>query len=243
MHQSLIEKIKEAGRFKTSIVLVVLSTYCLVLSISRALYTGSDLFIFLNWNLFLAFIPWLITSFLVMYPRFRKNIFLLVAMIALWIVFFPNAPYILTDLFHLRWSTAAPIWFDTIMILSFAWTGLCFGFLSLMDIDKLLSEKLSAFLSKLIITILLFAAGFGVYIGRYLRWNSWDLINEPSGIISDIGDRVLFPLAHPETWGMTILMGLLLNMMFWTITFSIQKPTAVYVTHNNKNLYNLRTEL
>ena len=146
-------------------------------------------------------------------------------MIAIWILFFPNAPYILTDLFHLRWSSAAPIWFDTAMILSFAWTGLCFGFLSLMDIDNLLSEKINAISSKILITVLLFAAGFGVYIGRYFRWNSWDLMHEPSGIINDIGERVLFPLAHLGTWGMTLLMGLLLNMMFWTITFSFRNQS------------------
>lgn len=225
MHKSLILKIKDSGRFKTSVVLLLLSAYCLMLSISRALYTNSDLFIFLNWNLFLAFVPWLITSVLILYPKFRKNIFLFISMITIWIIFFPNAPYILTDLFHLQWSSAAPIWFDTVMILSFAWTGLCFGFLSLMDIDKILSEKLNSYISKLIITILLFAAGFGVYIGRYLRWNSWDLIHEPSGIINDIGERVLFPLAHLSTWGMTLLMGLLLNMMFWTITLSFRNQS------------------
>ncbi|NNC85220.1 MAG: DUF1361 domain-containing protein, partial [Bacteroidia bacterium] len=222
MLKSLKLKLIESGKLKTSIVLFLLSVYCFALTIARATYTGSDLFLFLNWNLFLAFIPWLITTALIINPNLRNNMFLFLGIMVLWIAFFPNAPYILTDLFHIKWSTAAPIWFDTAMILTFAWTALCFGFLSLMDIDNILTQKLNSFLSKFIITVLLFAAGFGVYIGRYLRWNSWDLVNEPSGIIYDIGERVLFPLAHPGTWGMTLLMGLLLNMMFWTIKFSFQ---------------------
>jgi len=233
MLKSLKYKLSRTGKLKTSIVLFLLSLYCLILTIARALYTGSDLFLFLNWNLFLAFVPWFISTAIILYPKLRKNKFILFGLFAIWVAFFPNAPYILTDLFHIKWSTVAPIWFDTVMILSFAWTALCFGFLSLIDIDNILTEKLNSAISKITITVLLFAAGFGVYIGRYLRWNSWDLVNEPGGIIYDIGERVLFPLAHPGTWGMTLLMGLLLNIMFWTITMSFQNKRMNYILENN----------
>ena len=67
------------------------------------------------------------------------------------------------------------------------------------------------------ISLLLFAGSFGVYVGRYLRWNSWDIISEPVPLLYDIGDRFKDPMDHPQTWGVTILLGILLNMIFWTM--------------------------
>jgi uncharacterized membrane protein len=68
-----------------------------------------------------------------------------------------------------------------------------------------------------LIVLLLFVSGFGIYLGRFLRWNSWDIIQAPFGLLFDVGDRIVNPLAHSRTWGVTISMGILLNMMYWTI--------------------------
>ncbi|CAH0177815.1 hypothetical protein SRABI27_01177 [Pedobacter sp. Bi27] len=141
-----------------------------------------------------------------------------------WILFFPNSPYILTDLFHLRLNGSAPIWFDLVLILSFAWTGLVYGLISLMDIEKHLITYLNKKLVNSLIISFLFLASFGIYLGRYLRWNSWDIISNPLGLASDILGRFLNPLSHPRTWGMTLLMGLLLNMIYFSIKFIKAKP-------------------
>ena len=103
---------------------------------------NSQLFLFLNWNLFLAFVPWALTSLVILRPNLQQSRFMLLAILACWLLFFPNAPYILTDLFHLRARGDMPIWYDLILILSFAWTGLLFGFLSLWDIEKVLQNHL-----------------------------------------------------------------------------------------------------
>ena len=118
-----------------------------------------------------------------------------------------------------------PKWFDLILILSFAWTGLIFGYLSLWDIEKLLSKYLSQFWISLISVTLLFIGSFGIYLGRYLRWNSWDILNEPFYLIYDITDRLVNPLDHPRTWGVTIFMGVFLNMIYWTFRLIKKEET------------------
>jgi len=174
--------------------------------------------IFLNWNLFLAFIPWFFTSLLILKPSINKSRFLILLILSLWLLFFPNAPYILTDLFHLKFRRPVPIWYDLLLILSFAWTGLLFGFLSLWDLEYILSKKIKPIFTKVISSCLLFLASFGVYLGRFLRWNSWEVVTNPNDLFVDIGDRVLHPFEHPKTWAMTILMGFILNIMYWSIS-------------------------
>jgi uncharacterized membrane protein len=149
-------------------------------------------------------------------PNWAKNKISLIVLLIVWLLFFPNAPYIFTDLFHLRLKLAMPLWFDFTMIMSFAWTGLLFGFLSLWDIEKQLAKSMKRKYIAIISVALLFIGSFGIYIGRYLRWNSWDIISEPFKLIYDIGERIINPFSHPRAWGMTILMGIFLNILYWS---------------------------
>ena len=72
--------------------------------------------------------------------------------------------------------------------------------------------------SALVVAVaLLFIGSFGVYLGRYLRWNSWDVIRNPVGLTMDVAERILVPWDHPRTWGMTLLLGMFLNLMFWSL--------------------------
>src|SRR4029078_6055940 len=104
---------------------------------------------------FLAFIPWAATSFIVLFNQ-QKSKFGIFILLLFWLLFFPNSPYILTDLFHLKLRSTIPIWFDLVLILSFAWTGLAFGFISLFDIESLLSKYLKPFFIQVIVVIMLF---------------------------------------------------------------------------------------
>ncbi len=214
---SIIQKLKQNNRLQITILLFFMTLFCFALSATRIKYTGSVMFLFLIWNLFLAFIPWLLSSTIVVFNL--KNKFFLIILIITWLLFFPNSPYILTDLFHLRLKTTVPKWYDLILILSFAWTGLVYGFISLMDIENLLVGFINKKLLNLISILFLFLASFGIYLGRFLRWNSWDVINKPSGLINDITERFTNPFDHPTTWGVTILMGVLLNMMYFSLKF------------------------
>ncbi|HZL11251.1 MAG TPA: DUF1361 domain-containing protein [Prolixibacteraceae bacterium] len=215
----MIKLLKERNRLNETLFMGTLTLVCFTFSIFRFVYTDTMIFMFLNWNLFLAFIPWALTSITVLKPNIQKNKRTILSLMAFWLLFFPNAPYILTDLFHLRTESSMPIWFDLILILSFAWTGLLFGFLSLWDIERIMAHKIKQPWNVFISIGLLFLGSFGVYMGRYLRWNSWDVIQEPFRLFYDIGDRLINPFEHPRTWGMTLFLGVFLNMIYWSFRF------------------------
>jgi uncharacterized membrane protein len=211
----MIDGLKKSGTLNIAIFFTFSSIFCFTMSIVRYVATDKTVFLSLNWNLFLAFIPWLVSMILIIKRKFSNTS--LVVLLFTWLIFFPNAPYILTDLFHLTHRRFPPIWYDLILLLSYAWTGLMFGFISLINIETILNEKLNKRIIDLISTILLFVASFGIYMGRYLRWNSWDIISKPFEIFSDILEILASPFNYPRAWGVTILMGLMLNMMYLSI--------------------------
>lgn len=220
----MVKALKEHKRLHETIFLGAITFFCLGISIFRYFHTDTKVFLFLNWNLFLAFIPWVLTSLVIINPKFKQSKLTLIVLLGSWLLFFPNAPYILTDLFHLRLKSSMPIWFDLILILSFAWSGLMFGFLSLWDIEKILLKSINKTYVSLISFGLLFLGSFGIYIGRFLRWNSWDIITEPINLLYDVSDRFLNPFVHPRTWGMTIFMGLFLNIVY--LSFKILRKRS-----------------
>lgn len=212
----MIRQLKEAKRLEETLFLGFISFACFALSVFRFEYTDTNMFLFLNWNLFLAFIPWFFSSILAIYPALRKRKTAVTILITLWLLFFPNAPYILTDLFHLRWNTSMPLWFDLVLILCYAWTGLLFGIFSLWDIEKILALRIPKKILPLITIGLLFLGAYGIYLGRYLRWNSWDILSESYELFYDIRDSIVNPLQNRKAWGVTLFMGLFLNMVYWS---------------------------
>lgn len=211
------------NRLQIALFMGVLSIFCFGLSLFRMEYSGTRHFLFLNWNLFLAFVPWFFTVILAMSPNLQKSRLAVFGMLGIWLVFFPNASYILTDLFHLSHHSSMPIWFDLVLILSFAWTGLLYGFLSLWNLEALMEQFLSKRTITLLSVFLLFVSSFGIYIGRYLRWNSWDILHHPTKLMGDIGDRIINPFDHARTWGVTVFMGLFLTILYFTFRFLRKK--------------------
>jgi len=178
-----------------------------------AYYRGSQTFLFLNWNLFLAWIPYLIAISL---PFFYKNNFpkiIIAGLIVSWLLFFPNAPYILTDLLHLRKRSGIPLWYDMMLFSSFAWTGLILGYLSLLEVQSFLGQ----FFSKKIIHVLsvssLLLCGFGIYLGRFQRWNSWDIVTNPTSLFVDIFNLI----TQPHVIGLTMVISIFLMLGYFTL--------------------------
>ena len=199
-----------------TLLLVTMCVFSISLSLMRAVATGSPMFLFLNWNLILAIVPLLFTRYLsYRNTTISRPLFFLI--LGVWLLFFPNSPYILTDLFHLKKGSSMPLWFDLILILSYAWAALVFGFKSLHDVEKLSIARYGKRRTIYIIITLLFVASFGVYLGRYLRWNSWDILLNPFAIMADIADRILHPIKHLSTWGMTLMLGTFLNLAYFSL--------------------------
>jgi len=169
----------------------------------RFVYTGSITFIFLLWNLFLAWLPVL---FALLARRHRASRLGRWLWGSLWLLFFPNAPYLLTDLLHLGQIGHVPIWYDLIMLLTFALAGLFLGFASLFWLQDLVTKALNQWAGWLFVLVVLGLSSFGVYIGRFLRWNSWDLLLNPTILLHDLANHLLVWSQFRETAVVTVLL-------------------------------------
>ena len=131
---------------------------------------------FYVWNTFLAAIPYFCSNQLVHCKKINGVAILLLAG---WLLFFPNAPYIITDLFHYEEKPNFPVWYDLILVTSATWNGLILGIVSLMRVEAFLSNHMKQVWVKLCVFASLFLCGYGIFMGRYLRFNSWDIVNKP----------------------------------------------------------------
>jgi uncharacterized membrane protein len=122
-------------------VLILSTLFGVGLSIFRVLYTGRLMFLGLSWNLFLAFIPYCLSSFLIRRIDWIENKWKFSFVIIAWFLFIPNTFYIITDLFHLEQLYYIPLWFDLVLIFSFAWNGLLLGILSVRQMEKVWQAK------------------------------------------------------------------------------------------------------
>lgn len=184
--------------------------FCAALFFIRVRLTGSTYFSFMLWNLFLAALPLVFAWFLPHTRRLSRAIPLL----AVWLLFFPNAPYVLTDLIHLKPRAGIPLWYDLLMLLSFALTALWIGFHSLHLVHQWITRHVSVRMGWLAVLAVMPLTGFGIYLGRVLRWNSWDIISNPFSLLRDIATLALHPLAHRDVWLFTFGFGLLLMFCY-----------------------------
>ncbi len=162
---------------------------------------------FLCWNLFLAWIPWFAGQAFRAASQRRASAVLQLGWFALWLLFLPNAPYIATDLLHLAPRPSVPLWYDLALLLSFAGTGLLLGYVSIIDVQTAVEERFSRGMGWGVAAGSLFLSGFGIYLGRFLRWNSWEVLTEPAGLFRDISDRLLNPTSHPRAYAVTLILG------------------------------------
>jgi uncharacterized membrane protein len=186
----------------------------------RILHTGRLTFLSMIWNLFLAYIPYAISGWLVAKPakqaRQARPMVQIIALL-LWLLFIPNSFYILTDLYHLADShrnSLVPEWFDLALILSFAWNGLLLGVLSIRHIERRFISGASVFREWLFLYPVMWLNALGVYVGRYLRYNSWDIFLNPFQLLADIFGMIVHPLRHHYAWDMIFCFSILLTLMY-----------------------------
>jgi len=201
---------------------IILALISFIFTVVRHIISGRRAYYFLNWNLLLALMPLFISMVISSEFVKRKPKILTAALFIIWLLFFPNAPYIITDLYYLNRHSERMFWYDLITIMMFAWTGLLAGFFSLDIIKETLFSKLSKVKSVAAVCGLLFVCAFGIYLGRVLRWNSWEILVQPRKFFLDVIDRFINPVGHNRTWGFTFLIGVFLNVTYWSIKI-IQK--------------------
>lgn len=208
----MITALKSNTHLARALSLVFASLAATLVLILRVVLTEDFTFIFMTWNLFLAWIPWLISRSLQLSPEMKPMWKWLI--IGLWLLFFPNAPYILTDLYHLRPKLEIPLWYDLILLLSFALTGLLLALASLSHIHEWVQQQVGTLKGLVFVAFVAFASAFGVYLGRYLRWNSWDIMVQPDAFFMDIWHHVAYPLQHPKALGFTFGFGAFLLVAY-----------------------------
>ena len=201
--------------------------------VSRIIYTGEKTYLFILWNMFLAFMP---LGIAMIAKRFSYQSLRLVVASAVWLLFFPNAPYLITDLYHLSHLKGVPVWYDALMLFTAAYSCVIMGFVSLriMETQWQLGWRLKWFAKwktslgfrALLILLLFTATGFGIYLGRELRYNSWDIITDTNDLVIDIGKRVLSPIKYVRTWGFTMVYAVCLYFFYSIIGFNTKSETA-----------------
>jgi uncharacterized membrane protein len=182
---------------------------------------------YLIWNLFLAWIPLALSYWLVHMLRQRRwSAWPPIAVSLAWLLFLPNSFYIVSDFIHLQDMPRAYILFDSLMFSLFVINGLILGYVSLYLVEHQLRKRLSVLAASGFSAAVLFLCSFAIYLGRDLRWNSWDVLVNPAGIIFDVSERLIDPLAHPEALTTTLMFFIFLTglyMVVWNLVGAVRR--------------------
>lgn len=192
------------------------SIFCILLLLLRVYITGSLFYGFLIWNLFLAVVPYLISSALAKTVWLKKQLLVLIVVLGIWLLFLPNSPYLITDLMHIQHAKSSLSWLDPFMLFAFAWNGLIFGLLSMHQVYQILSDQWNKTIAKRLLFVVVFLCGFGIYLGRFQRWNSWELFSDPIILLKDCANSILNPIHRTRTLGITLGFGTFLWILFLT---------------------------
>lgn len=201
-------------RRATLAALALASAACVGLVAARALHAGFADYGFLVWNLFLAWIPFGLA--LIVYDgarRGRSSRWLAVVGLA-WLLFLPNAPYIVTDFVHLGRHAGAPIWFDATMVAAFAGTGLLLGFLSLSLVQAVVARRLGRGAAWAFVVAVFGLTSVGIYLGRVLRFNSWDALVAPHALLDALWAPLADPYAHRKVLAVLVATTLALAVTY-----------------------------
>jgi uncharacterized membrane protein len=198
--------------------------FCLLLELIRIAVSNSLHYIFLPWNLLLAYVPLWISSTKLKPsapPPYSQNRvwrlikkWELVCWIVIWFIFLPNAPYIITDAIHLKERNPVPFYFDIVLVFIYAVNGLVFFFVSVAQVEKFWRKSFPEISVNLFFLVAFGGCSFGIYLGRYGRFNSWNIVTDPWDLFNLITERILFPFEHPQTWAVTLLFSIMLFLLY-----------------------------
>jgi uncharacterized membrane protein len=191
-------------------VVVAMLAWCYALLAVRITRSESWYYLFLVWNLFLAAIPFAASVvFEFLDRRFRVRPLQWLCFVV-WLLFLPNAPYIITDFLHLKPRPPIPLWYDVLLLLSAAGAGLLLGYASVLIVQRIVTRHYGTVTGWATALIALLLSAFGIYLGRFLRWNSWEAFTDPLPLFNDIATRIMNPMQHPKTFAVTGLFGVAL---------------------------------
>ena len=187
--------------------------FTLFMLLMRLLYTNAYDYLFYPWNLLLACIPYLFARKLNNDKKSIRNLLLLCG----WLLFFSNAPYLITDVFHFEERAEAPAWFDLILVISGAWNGLIAGMVSLLYVERFLFLSKAKKRVKTLCGVFLILCSYGVYVGRFWRFNSWDIIMQPKALFHASAGSIVHPHYYIQLWIFTLVFGAMMYLIYTTM--------------------------
>jgi len=210
--------------------LALSTALCAVLLAGRLILSGQRNYDFLAWNLFLAWLPYLLSLWIVSLHRDRSQARWKIWLAGvLWALFLPNAPYIMTDFGHILHRREFPLMYDIVLIFAGAWTGLLLGLTSLYLLQGLVREKCGRVAAGGFVASATLLTGAGIYLGRFLRWNSWDVLRRPGTMIATLFDVVSDPMGHKFAWAHTLVFTTVVLMCY--LTFLAFRDSARQESH------------
>ncbi len=222
-----------SGRKRVVLSLVGLSLVSCVFLLVQMYSTESTAYWYLTWNLFLAWVPLILTGVLLRLLRKRLWSNWLPALVTFaWLIMLPNTFYMISDFIHIKELSRADLLFGVVMFTSFVFTAALIGFSSLYMVHAELRRRLGSHLSHTLVGIILLACSFAIYLGRDLRWNSWDILINPAGILFDVSDRLIHPYGHPGIVTTTLSFFVLLGSLYvvgWQIGEATRHSSEVDV--------------
>jgi uncharacterized membrane protein len=215
---SLDQQLRRLHRFLAShafYALALSSALAVGILTARVLRAEQGSFIFLVWNLFLAWVPygWSLWAATIQ-RRYPRDWWRLLIPGALWLLFFPNAPYIITDFVHLRERPPVPLWYDIGLLAAFAWSGCFLAVASLQTMQRLVRQLCGSLVSWLFVAASIGLSGLGVYLGRFERWNSWDLLFYPQDVLAAAVRPILYPLSHIRPLGASAMFATIMMICY-----------------------------
>lgn len=196
--------------------LLLTNTISVVLFGLRLIGAENARYWFMLWNLILAWVAPLVASWLsrrLHTTKWRnwKNILLTIV----WLGFLPNSFYMVSDLIHVHQTGEVSIIFDAVLFTSFIFNGFIAGFMSSMLLHRQLAKRLQPLTIFFVITGVFTLCSYAIYLGRVLRWNTWDALVHPYGLLFDVSDNIFHPFDHMQSFVVTFSFTLLITSFYY----------------------------
>lgn len=198
--------------------LVFSNLVSIALFVVGSITNHSSEFRYLVWNLFLAWIPLLLSMWLLHILKHKLwSSWLAIFVTLLWVGFLPNSFYMISDFIHVQDIPRVDLLYDVVMFCSFIFNGVILGFFSLYVVHHALLARVNYRSAHITIAGVLMLCGFAIYIGRELRWNTWDILVNPGGLLVDISSRLMSPASYPDALATTLTFFVLLGSVYLVV--------------------------
>ncbi|MEK7152492.1 MAG: DUF1361 domain-containing protein [Patescibacteria group bacterium] len=218
-----MQRLYISARVKLGLALGVSSLASTGLYIAGAWSNHNSAFNYMLWNLFLAWLALLAALWLERtVHRTHWSSWYGLFVTALWLAILPNTFYMVSDFVHIQEVGRVDLLYDVVMFSSFIFNGVMLGFLSLFIVHWELVKRIPQAMAAAFVGIILLLCSFAVYIGRELRWNTWDILANPSSLLFDVSDRVLNLREHPQVFTTTASLFVLLATVYTVLWYSVK---------------------